>query len=150
MGAAPVEVEKVHHVAVQQAVDHIAQGAAQNAGQGKGKQPLLRVLAWIGIFTSIGTARNIWTLAKEKQKYVKYFCMVSAAASIVLNYVFIQWMGAMGAAIAIVLVNIIQALGAPLLFAESREFVTQYFGAFQRFSELPQWLRNRGKFDDAA
>ncbi len=109
--------------------------------------PLLRVLAWIGIFTSIGTARNIWTLAKEKQRYVKYFCMVSAVASILLNYLLIRAMGAMGAAVAILLVNVIQALLAPLLFAESREFVARYFGAFRRFSELPQWIRNRGKFD---
>ena len=110
--------------------------------------PLLRVLAWIGIFTSIGTARNIWTLAKEKQVYVKYFCMVSAVASIGLNYLLIRLLGAMGAAIAIVLVNVIQALGAPMLFAESREFVIQYFRSFRRFGELPQWIRNRGRFDD--
>lgn len=110
--------------------------------------PLLRVLAWIGIFTSIGTARNIWTLAKNKQKYVKYFCFVSAGASIALNYLLIRTMGAMGAALAILLVNIIQSLVAPLLFPESREFVVRYFGSFRRFHELPGWIRNKGRFDD--
>ncbi len=110
--------------------------------------PMLRVLAWIGIFTSIGTARNIWTLAKEKQRYVKYFCFVSAGASIALNFLLIRTMGAMGAALAILLVNVIQSLLAPLLFRESREFVVQYFGAFRRFKDLPGWIRNKGRFDD--
>ena len=38
MPAHPVEVEKVDHVAVHQAVNHIADGTAQNAGHGKGEQ----------------------------------------------------------------------------------------------------------------
>ncbi len=109
---------------------------------------ILRIVAWVGIFTSIGTARNIWTLAKEKQKYVKYFCMVSAVASVSLNYVLIKAMGVMGAAVSIVLVNIIQSLLAPLLFAESRDFVKQYFGSFTRVPELIEYVKNRGRFGD--
>lgn len=98
--------------------------------------PLLRVLGWIGVFTSIGTARNIWTLAKNKQKYVKYFCMVSAATSIVLNICLIKLWGAMGAAVSIVLVNVVQSLISPLFWKESREFVTGYFSGFAMLPEV--------------
>jgi O-antigen/teichoic acid export membrane protein len=103
---------------------------------------VLRITGWVGIFSSIGTARNIWTLAKEKQKYVKYFCMVSAAASILLNFILIRLMGMMGAAVAILLVNVIQALVAPLFWKESREFVTEYFAGFARFPEMIRELKN--------
>lgn len=106
-----------------------------------GSIPALRVLAWVGIFSTIGTARNIWTLAKEKQKYVKYFCIVSAVASIILNFVLIRWMGMMGAAIANLLVNMIQALLAPLFWKESREFVTHYFAAFTKIPEMVESLK---------
>ena len=42
--ACVVKVLKVDHVAVEHAVDHIAHGAAQNAGQGKAKEFLSGVL----------------------------------------------------------------------------------------------------------
>ena len=113
-----------------------------------GSAPVLRVVAWVGVFTSIGTARNIWTLAKEKQKYVKYFCMVSAVASVALNFILIRLLGVMGAAIAIVLVNVVQSLLSPLLFAESREFVKQYFASVRRVPELIGFIRRRGRFTD--
>ena len=106
-----------------------------------GSVPLLRVMAWVGVFSSIGTSRNIWTLAKEKQKYVKYFCFISAAASIALNYVLIRYMGAMGAAIGILLVNVIQSLIAPLFWKESREFVVYYLGAAKLVPGLLKRLR---------
>ncbi|MEG1756277.1 MAG: flippase [Clostridia bacterium] len=100
----------------------------------------LRVIAWVGIFTTLGVARSIWVLAKEKQKYVKYYCFVSAGASIVLNYVLIKTMGLMGAAVAILLVNMVQTLIAPACFAGSREFVQHFFGAFAKLPEMAQWL----------
>ena len=103
---------------------------------------VLRVVCWVGIFSSIGTARNIWTLAKEKQKYVKYFCMVSAVSSILLNTVLIRLMGLMGAAVAILLVNVIQALVAPLFWKESREFVTYYLKGFQKAPEMLQYIKD--------
>ena len=43
--AAPVEVQKVHHIAVQQAVNYVTDGATQNAGHGKAEQALARVRA---------------------------------------------------------------------------------------------------------
>ncbi len=110
--------------------------------------PLLRITAWVGVFSSIGTARNIWTLAKEKQKYVKYFCFVSAGASIALNYALISLWGTAGAAASILLVNVIQSLIAPLFWKESREFVVQYFASVKQIPVLIDTLKRRGKDDD--
>lgn len=107
---------------------------------------LIRIVGWIGIFSSIGTARGIWIFAEGKQKYVKYYCMVSAAASILFNSLGVWLAGAEGVAAAAILTGAVNALGAPLLFCETRPFVKQYFGSFRRFSDLKNWkqLLKRG------
>ncbi len=104
---------------------------------------ILRIVAWVGLFSSIGSSRNIWTQAKNKQKYVVYFCIVSAVASIVLNYVLIRSFGAAGAGLAIVLVNAVQSLGAPLLFSGSREFVEYWLRSFSQIPGLLRMLKDR-------
>lgn len=105
-----------------------------------GAADALRVLAWLGIFTSIGTGRNIWTMAKEKQKYVKYYCLVSAVVSIGSNILLIRLWGYMGAAAAILIVNVVQALLAPMLFRETREFTRYYLDGIRRLPSAARQL----------
>ena len=104
---------------------------------------ILRIVAWVGVLSTIGSSRNIWTQAKNKQKYVVYFCIVSALASIALNYVLIRAFGAAGAAAAIVLVNAVQSFGAPMLFSGSREFVGYWFRSFAQIPGHLRMLRER-------
>lgn len=61
---------------------------------------ILRVVVWFITFSYIGTVRNIWILAKEKQYLLWRINLSGAAANILLNFLLIPGYGAMGAALA--------------------------------------------------
>ena len=112
---------------------------------------VLRIVAWIGLLSSIGIARGIWVLAEHKEKYVKYYCLIAAVTSIVANYAGIRLWGLAGAAVACVLTGLVQALIAPCLFRGSRQFTLDYFGSFGRIGVLTDLLKDwakRGKGND--
>ena len=64
---------------------------------------VLRIAVWFTTFSYIGTVRNIWILAHEKQKYLWIINLSGALANIILNFVFIPMWGAIGAAVASVI-----------------------------------------------
>ncbi len=61
---------------------------------------VLRVSVWMTVFSYIGSARSIWILAENKQKYLWILNLSGAVMNVVLNYLLIPTMGAMGASIA--------------------------------------------------
>lgn len=61
---------------------------------------ILRVVVWYTTFAYLGSVRGVWMLATDKQKYLLPINVVGAVSNILLNYLFIPHMGAMGAAIA--------------------------------------------------
>lgn len=67
---------------------------------------ILRVIVWYTTFSYIGTVRNIWILANNKQKYLWIINLSGAILNIVLNLIFINAFGIIGAAIASVLTQI--------------------------------------------
>lgn len=60
----------------------------------------LRIVVWYTTFAYIGSVRNIWILAEEKQKYLWIINLSGALLNIVLNYILIPFMGINGAALA--------------------------------------------------
>ena len=66
----------------------------------KGAYEVLSISVWAGLFALLGTARSIWLVAEEKQKYTLVFTIMGGATNIILNSIFIPKMGAIGAAIA--------------------------------------------------
>lgn len=62
--------------------------------------PVLQILTWYRAFSFMGTIRNIWLLAEEKQKYLPSINLVGVALNIVLNALLIPTWGARGAAFA--------------------------------------------------
>ena len=60
----------------------------------------LQVCVWYSIFSYLGVVRNIWVLAKDKQKYLWIINFSGAIGNIALNYILIPICGVMGAAIA--------------------------------------------------
>lgn len=60
----------------------------------------LQIVVWFTTFSYLGTIRDIWMLAKNKQKYIWIINLFGAIANIVLNMVLIRWNGIVGAAIA--------------------------------------------------
>jgi O-antigen/teichoic acid export membrane protein len=88
------------------------------------------ITMWYAAFSLIGTARGIWIVCEDKNKYVKYYVMLGAAANFVLNYILIPAYGINGAAIATLLTQIITCVIAPMLFRETRIHTKYVLEAF--------------------
>lgn len=61
---------------------------------------VLRIVVWYTTFSYMGSIRNIWILAEEKQKYLWIINLSGALANIFLNLLLIPLLGIEGAAIA--------------------------------------------------
>ncbi len=61
---------------------------------------ILQVLVWFVVFSAMGTVRNVWILAEEKQKYLPLLNLLGAGMNVVLNLCLIPIWGACGAAVA--------------------------------------------------
>ena len=68
--------------------------------------PLLRIFTFFFGFSVMGTVRNVWILAEEKQKYLWRINLAGAIANVVLNFLMIPFWGACGAATASLITQI--------------------------------------------
>ncbi len=68
--------------------------------------PVLRILTWYCAFSYMGTIRNIWLLAEQKQKYLPIINLSGVVFNIALNSVMIPFFGATGAATASLLTQL--------------------------------------------
>lgn len=78
------------------------------------------ITMWYSAFAVIGTARGIWIVCENKNKYVKYYIVIGAIANFFLNLIGIQLLGIEGAAWATLFTQVIVCLIAPLFFKETR------------------------------
>lgn len=62
--------------------------------------PILQILSLYFVFSFMGTVRNIWILAEQKQKYLWIINLSGAVFNVVFNSVMIPVWGAAGAAFA--------------------------------------------------
>lgn len=62
--------------------------------------PALQIVVWYTTFAYLGTIRNIWMLAENKQKYLWVINLTGAVANVLLNYILIPIWGINGAALA--------------------------------------------------
>lgn len=67
---------------------------------------VLRLAVWYTTFAYIGSVRNIWILAKDKQKYLWILNLSGALMNVVLNFVLIPVLGMSGAALASLITQI--------------------------------------------
>lgn len=65
--------------------------------------PLLRIITWYSAFSYMGSVRNIWMLAEEKQRYLWMINLTGAVMNVIGNLLLIPTGGAAGAAISSVL-----------------------------------------------
>ena len=99
---------------------------------------VLKIAIWCETFSMIGTARGIWVLAEEKNKYVKYYLAIGVAANLVLNATMIPLWGIEGAAVATLLTQITTSMIAPLCFKATREHTKIVLEAF-----CLSWLKKK-------
>lgn len=62
--------------------------------------PVLQILTWYRAFSFMGTIRNIWLLADDKQRYLPAINLVGVILNILFNALVIPLWGACGAALA--------------------------------------------------
>lgn len=67
---------------------------------------VLQVVVWYTTYSYFGVVRDIWILSENKQKYLWRINLLGAIVNIVLNFVFIPLLGAMGAAIVALVTQI--------------------------------------------
>ncbi len=60
----------------------------------------LKLIVWYTTFSYLGSVRNIWILAENRQKYLWIINLSGALANVALNYILIPITGIMGAALA--------------------------------------------------
>lgn len=68
--------------------------------------PVMRILVWYLAFSFMGTIRNIWILAENKQKYLWIINLSGGVFNVALNAVLIPLRGAGGAAFASLMTQI--------------------------------------------
>lgn len=66
----------------------------------------LRIIVWYTTFSYLGSVRNIWILAEQKQQYLWIINLSGALANVALNFVLIPVLGINGAAIASLITQI--------------------------------------------
>lgn len=105
---------------------------------------VLRVIAWIGIFSNIGSARGIYIQAEEKQSAIKYISLITAVVTIGLNALLIPPFGLGGAAAACLLSFVAESMLATGIVPGSRAYLRLYFGSFRTLYEaVRNYIRNR-------
>lgn len=62
--------------------------------------PVLRIIVWFCAFSFMGTIRNIWLLAEDKQKYLWKINLFGVVVNVIANVILIPHFGACGAAVA--------------------------------------------------
>lgn len=67
---------------------------------------VLGLVVWYTTFSYLGSIRNIWIIAENKQKYLWVINMSGALANVVMNAILIPAIGTMGAALASLLTQI--------------------------------------------
>jgi Na+-driven multidrug efflux pump len=68
---------------------------------------ILQVLVWFVMFSYMGSVRNIWILAEGKQSILWKINLTGALVNVILNLFLIPWLGAVGAAIASLVTQIV-------------------------------------------
>lgn len=82
--------------------------------------PLLRIITWYSAFSYMGSVRNIWMLAEEKQRYLWMINLTGAVMNVIGNLLLIPAGGAAGAAISSVLTQFITNFLLCLIFRPIR------------------------------
>lgn len=101
--------------------------------------PVLKLLIWSTGFAMIGLARNVWSVAEEKNKYSKYYPICGAVCNLIFNAVAIPIWGCAGAAVATLMAQLVVAWIAPLLWKDTRPFLKLYFESWSGGAYLKEW-----------
>lgn len=98
---------------------------------------VLSILIWSRIFSLIGTVKAIWLTMEGLGNYQVTFVGIAACLNVLLNFFLIPMYGAIGAAIATLIAEMVSALFAVLFFKKTKPLFRLIIEAF-----LCKGLRN--------
>ncbi|MEI3504078.1 MAG: flippase [Anaerovoracaceae bacterium] len=81
----------------------------------------LIIVAWYTIFAYIGSVRNVWILANEKQKWIWRINLAGAIANVIINFILIPIWGINGAAVASLATQVFANIIVSYLIKDIRE-----------------------------
>ncbi len=98
---------------------------------------VLRMSVWMTTFSYVGTARSAWMLAENKHQYLWITNLVGVILNVIVNYLLIPIIGAMGAAIASVATQFISNVLINFIISPMRPC-----GVLMLKSFNPKYLKN--------
>ena len=104
--------------------------------------PALMILVWATNFSMIGTARSIWIVTENKNKYVKYYIFIGAIVNVILNSLLIPIWGINGASIATLISQIVVGIIAPYFFKNTREFCKIYWSSYKYILQVTKLIKS--------
>lgn len=81
---------------------------------------VLLIITCSKVFSILGSARSIWIVSENKNKYVKNYLVWGAIVNLILNYILIPSYGIEGAAIATLFTEITTCIISPMFYKETR------------------------------
>lgn len=105
-------------------------------------QTSLIIAVWYTTFAYLGSARGVWIVCEDKNKYSKKYVVIGAIANLLLNYFLIPKIGIEGAALATLISQVIVAIFAPLFYKETR-ISTKYMIEGILFKKLYKFERGK-------
>lgn len=82
---------------------------------------VLKISVWAGLFATLGTARSVWLVCENLQKYTLIYTITGSIVNISLNYILIPSIGARGAAIATLIAQFVTNVIALMPFKKTRK-----------------------------
>lgn len=101
----------------------------------------LKLLIWSTTFAMIGVARNIWSVAEDKNRYSKNYTICGGIFNLVFNAATIPVWGMTGAVLGTLLAQIVVSLISPLFWKETRGFVRLYMDSWKSWPYLREWVK---------
>lgn len=105
--------------------------------------PVLQLLIWSTSFAMIGVARNIWSVAENKNRYSKNYTICGGIFNLIFNAITIPIWGMGGAALGTLGAQVVVALISPLFWKETRPFVGIYLHSWKTGGKLIKNLIKR-------
>lgn len=81
---------------------------------------ILSISIWAGTFSIMGSARSLWLVSENLQKYSLIFVISGAVTNVLLNALMIPILQGYGAAIATLVTQVMVNIVVPLLFKKTR------------------------------
>ncbi|MBK5442695.1 flippase [Peribacillus sp. TH24] len=98
---------------------------------------IIVISVWAGTFATLGSARSIWLLTENLQKYTLFYTLVGLIINVGLNYLLIPIYGGFGAAFATLIAQIFANVFALAFFKRTRISSVMIIKAFS-----PKYIYN--------